>query len=65
MPQQLDLFAFSAVVSPRGDGTYLLKPGKPVVPQPRITVRVAAGILGCSKHSVYRYLDEEIGRAHV
>lgn len=55
--QQLEL-SFAPVIIPRGDGTYLVRPGKPVIPSQDITAAAAAKILGCSVHSVYRYIRE-------
>lgn len=53
-------FTFEAVVTPRGDGTFVLTPGKPFATATEVTPRQAARYLGCSRAGVYRLLD--IGR---
>jgi len=46
--------AFEATMTPRGDGSYVVVPGRPVA---RLTVVAAARELGCSKWTVYRLRD--------
>ena len=57
MTSQLE-FEFPAVITPRGDGTYLVKPGRPVARAVEIDVQAAARILGKTRHTIYRYIDE-------
>lgn len=45
-------------VLPRADGTLLVIPGKPVPRPDRITVQAAMRLLGKSKASIYRYINE-------
>jgi hypothetical protein len=48
-------FVFSgSTVTPRGDGTFIVTPGKPMQ---RLTVTAAARELGCSIWTVYRLRD--------
>ena len=47
-----------AKVLPRADGTLLVIPGKPVQRQEKITVQAAMKLLGKSKATVYRYIQE-------
>jgi excisionase family DNA binding protein len=54
---QPDLF-IPAVVIPRGDGTFLVKPGKPVILDEEIDTTEAGKILGKSRHTIYRYIRE-------
>lgn len=56
-PAQLE-FEFPAVVIPRQDGSYLVRPGKPVARSVEITSTQAAAILRCSIHTVYRYMHD-------
>lgn len=58
IPVQLDLIVFPPQVTPRGDGTFLVKPGRPVVAESRITVKEACRLLRCSRDSIYRYVNE-------
>jgi hypothetical protein len=55
--QQLE-FHFPPVVMSRGDGTYVVKPGKPVVMEAEISADEAAVILRRSAFTVYRYVRE-------
>lgn len=50
-------FDFPTVKIPQGDGSYLIRPGKPVEREELIFPKEAAKLLGCSVFSVYRYVD--------
>lgn len=45
-------------VLPRADGSVLVLPGRPILRQERITVQEAMRLLGKSKASIYRYINE-------
>ncbi|MEW6307116.1 MAG: helix-turn-helix domain-containing protein [Verrucomicrobiota bacterium] len=45
---------FVPVVQSQGDGTFVIKPGKPIE---RVSVRDAAHRAGVSKHTIYRLID--------
>lgn len=47
-------FTFAASVIPRGDGSYIVQPAKPVQ---QLTVAQAARVLGVSPSTVYRLKD--------
>lgn len=57
MAEQLH-FEFKPVVIPRGDGSFIVRPGKMVVREEEISVSEAAKILSVSCWSIYRYIDE-------
>lgn len=44
---------------PRGDGTFLVKPGKLIIKEQDITVKEAAAILQCSVSHIYYLIDVE------
>lgn len=56
-PQQLDLF-IPPVITARGDGTFLVKAGKPVQKPVEVNVKTAAKLLKCSTDTVHRYCRE-------
>jgi hypothetical protein len=45
-------FSFAAVVTPRGDGSFVVSPGKAVIEE-EVTPRIAATFLGISRSGVY------------
>lgn len=51
-------FEFPAVVTPRGDGTWLVKPGRPVPRPEEIDTVEAAKLLKVTRKTVLRYVDE-------
>lgn len=53
-------FTFGATIVPRGDGSFVVQPGRPVQ---RVTVAQAARELGCSVATVYRLRDEGLLQA--
>jgi excisionase family DNA binding protein len=57
MTAQLE-FHFPAIVTPRGDGTWLVKPGRPVPRPALVSTSSAARILGVHRKTVLRYVDE-------
>ncbi len=51
-------FAFaSPTVVPQGDGSFVIKPGKP---RQRLSVREAAQLAGCSRDGIYRLIEAGI-----
>lgn len=67
-PAQLYFSYARPITIPQGDGSFLVKPGKLTVRQTgdAVTPREFARLLGCSRSSVYRFLDEGlIPAAHV
>jgi len=57
MSNQLELF-FPPVITARGDGTYIVKPGKPQARKVQITTTEAAIILRRSRQTIVRWVDE-------
>ncbi len=55
--QQIEFVFSQPVVIPQGDGTYLLKPGKPILGRRRLTVGQAAARAGVSEDTVLRLYD--------
>lgn len=49
---------FSSVVVPQADGSYLVKPGKPIITGDEIPVNTAAKILGLSERRVLSMIEE-------
>jgi len=50
--------AFSPQLIPQGDGSFLIKPGRPLLGRRRLTVKEAAAKAGVSTDTIYRLLDE-------
>lgn len=59
-PGQLYFSYASPIAIPQGDGTFIVKPGKLTVRQDGDAVdpKSFARMQGCSRSSVYRFLDE-------
>ena len=55
-PIQFEL-RFEPEVTPRGDGTWIVKPGKPIVGRRRLTVAQAAAQSGLSADTIRRLYD--------
>ena len=47
-------FSFAATLTPQGDGSFLLRPGKPLM---RLSLREAARRTGLSRTTIYRLWD--------
>ncbi len=58
--QQQLCFSFDCQVTPRGDGSYVLRPGKPRVESPMMTIRELMKVSGLQK-SQARQLALELG----
>ncbi|MBI5384891.1 MAG: helix-turn-helix domain-containing protein [Verrucomicrobia bacterium] len=54
---------FGSICVPQADGSYLVKPGKPLVTPDEIPVRVAAKILGLSTRRVIALIEEGVFRS--
>lgn len=50
-------FTFQPVVTPQGDGSFVIRPGKPVE---KLSLRQAAKRAGCSRTTIYRLYDAGI-----
>lgn len=59
---QLFLSFLAPTILPRGDGTYLVQPGKPAA---ECDSNEAARILGCSRSSISLMLDNPSAQAHI
>ena len=51
-------FEFKPVVIPRGDGSFIVRPGKMVVKKEEITVSEAAAVLGVSPWTIHNYIRD-------
>ena len=47
-------FTFLPTTIPQGDGSYIVKPGKP---QSKLRVKEAALLAGCSRDGIYRLIE--------
>ena len=50
-------FSFTPVVVPQGDGSFLVKPGKPVIGRKKVLIAIAAERAGVSEDTIRRLLD--------
>jgi len=50
-------FSFAPVVIPQGDGSYLVRPGKPIPGRERISIAEAAKRFGPSRATLLRLLE--------
>ena len=51
-PEQLPRFTVATIRVPQGDGSVLLRPGKPVLAEEMISTSAAAKILGLSQRTI-------------
>lgn len=51
-------FHFPAQIIPRSDGSYLIRPGKPVPIDADCSPKEAAKIIGCSRNTIYLYIAD-------
>lgn len=52
--QQQLLLSFNAEITPRGDGSFIVKPGKPILGRRKVTVSEAAAYLKLSEDTIRR-----------
>ena len=64
-PATLPPVFFPPVVIPQGDGSYLVKPGKPIVGEEEIKTTEVMKLLGCSRGQVWYIRNSPLGAKHL